>query len=72
MTFKGYIRRVYVLHIESKIHTEPLIQYVCSSIKYLFTYPFFRSADCLLCSPLVERERRLLWSETAPRNQEDS
>ena len=28
MTFKGYIRRVYVLHIESKIHTEPLIQYI--------------------------------------------
>ena len=41
MTFKGYIRRVYVLHIESKIHTEPLIQYVCSRIKYPFTCPFF-------------------------------
>ena len=41
MTFKGYIRRVYVLHIETKIHTEPLIQYVCSSIKYPFTCPFF-------------------------------
>ena len=37
MTFKGYIRRVYVLHIETKIHTEPLIQYVCSSIKYPYT-----------------------------------
>jgi len=48
MTFKGYIRRVYVLHIETKIHTEPLIQYVCSSIKYPFTCPFFGSADCLL------------------------
>ena len=47
MTFKGYIRRVYVLHIENKIHTEPLIQYVCSSIKYPYTCPFFGSADCL-------------------------
>ena len=53
MTFKGYIRRVYVLHIETKIHTEPLIQYVCSSIKYPFTCPFFGSADCLLCKEPV-------------------
>ena len=52
MTFKGYIRRVYVLHIETKIHTEPLIQYVFSSIKYPFTCPFFGSADCLLCRGL--------------------
>ena len=44
MTFKGYIRRVYVLYIENKIHTEPLIQYVCSSIKYSYTCPFFGSA----------------------------
>ena len=48
MTFKGYIRRVYVLYIENKIHTEPLIQYVFSSIKYPYTCPFFGSADCLL------------------------
>ena len=34
MTFKGYIIRVYVFYIENKIHTEPLIQYVFSSIKY--------------------------------------
>ena len=53
MTFKGYIRRVFVLHIENKVHTEPLIQYVCSNIKYPFTCPFFGSADCLLCSLLV-------------------
>ena len=34
--------------IEIKIHTEPLIQYVFSNIKYLITSPFLGSADCLL------------------------
>ena len=37
MTLKGYIKRVYVVQIEDKIHTEPLIQYVFSSIKYSYT-----------------------------------
>ena len=49
MTFKG-ILDVFIYHILRVKYTLNLSynMYV-SSFKYLFTYPFFGSADCLLC-----------------------